>query len=454
MNNFLTRSNKPLVAGLKREDVEDFLFHHFRYANLQKSGNVRGTKDQRFTSNEEFWKRVLSLERLDKIGLRWVELIGFQLVDWYPRSPGLFHTTQAIDARNEAEKYVTEEGGICFYEPQGKYHMLQGGIGAVRFKPITIGGTDYWLYTATSDIYCHTGIPISIPNDLIDRIGYAFNSSCKITGQVRFLPAFLEDQFTHLSRIPQIYIQVDNVQPLGRERKPAVRITPIVFFRASQEMGLDRKENVTYVTCSSDSLIELSRSAEWLEEYAEKYHGIIQTNFDQQQPVFADAPFSLQHVMSGKVDRYVLQEYHIEHAEIVCKTIETIHSEAMNMTQISVTLGDGTVVHGDVVVAKTIENSFNKVQTSDIPEGLKRQLKEFTKAVASMNRKLPKESAEQVARDLQTLTDEATSKSPRKEWWTLSIDGLTKAAKNVGEIGKPVIEIAGKLIPLLTAISK
>ena len=58
-----------------------------------------------------------------------------------------------------------------------------------------------------------------------------------------------------------------------------------------------------------------------------------------------------------------------------------------------------------------------------------------------MGEALPQEKAEQVARDLQTLVAEASSKKPRKQWWQLSIEGLKKTAKDVGEIGKPVLEL-------------
>lgn len=63
-----------------------------------------------------------------------------------------------------------------------------------------------------------------------------------------------------------------------------------------------------------------------------------------------------------------------------------------------------------------------------------------------------KEGAEQVARDLETLTAEATSKEPRRKWWELSIEGLKDAAKNIGEIGKPVLELATRIVAILSGL--
>jgi hypothetical protein len=448
---------KPAVAGLDSRTSIEFILHHLRNANLQRAGMVNSqASDLTFSSNEQFWESILHppYGERKRIGLRWVELIGFQLVDWFPRAPGLYHTDNAEYARREAGNHVREQDGILFYEPRGKLHMLEGGIGSVRFKPISLPEGEYWLGTATSDNFCHSGVPIAIPNDLIDDIEFAFHQLSKITGQVKFLPEFLEPHFLHQSRIPQIYVEVNNAAPLGREKRPSVKVTPMVFFSGGRNVGLETNENVTYVTCNSNSPLALNNAVEWLEWYAEKYAGKIITNFDQQEPTFANAPFSLQNVMGGKVDPYILNHYDIENAELICQEIKYLHIKEMTMTKISVKLGDGTVVYGDVVVANSIQNSFNTASKADIPNDLKELLKELTKSVAKMSENLAKEDAKIVARDLENLTAEATSKTPRKQWWQLSVKGLTKAAKDIGEIGKPVLELAAKIVSILTVMPK
>lgn len=444
--------SRPAVAGFRRHQSKEFLIDHLKNANWQREGTVnQDAQDVKFSSNEQFWEAVLFSRR--GIGLRWVELIDFQVTDWFPRTPGLYFSPNAKRARREAEHYVTREQGLEFYEPRGKMHMIQGGIGSVRFKPINFGHDDYWLCTATSSRYCHSGIPLAIPNILMEKIGFDFLYKFDISGQVRFLPDFLERHFYHMSRIPQIYISVDNIIPKRTFRNLPVKITPMVFFTGGQNMGLEQQENVTFVTCRSDSFDELDAASEWVDWYARRYEGKIITNFDQQRLIFEDAPFSLQNVMNGNIRERDLQQFHIQNAEVVVNSVNSLSMERVSMTKIDVKLGDNAVIHGDFVVANSIKNSFNQANSADISDELKTTLKNLAIAVGKMSEGLPDDQAKVVARDLETLTGEATSSSPRRRWWELSIEGLKKAAQDVGEIGRPVLELASQIVPLLLAAS-
>lgn len=111
----------------------------------------------------------------------------------------------------------------------------------------------------------------------------------------------------------------------------------------------------------------------------------------------------------------------------------------------------GSTIHGDVnqVVAHTISDSFNKIKQSDAPDELKLKLEELNKAVAEMCKQLPEEKQKEVVQDLKVLTDEATSKTPRKKWYDLSAEGLIEAAKAVGEIATPVITTAKAVLAFL-----
>lgn len=105
---------------------------------------------------------------------------------------------------------------------------------------------------------------------------------------------------------------------------------------------------------------------------------------------------------------------------------------------------------GDIVLASTIQNSFNKAEAADIQAELKETLKQLAEAVDAMNKSLPEEQSIEVAEDLGKLVDEATKPNPNKKWYSVSIEGLIKAAENLDKLGEPVINLSRKVLSLLT----
>lgn len=92
-------------------------------------------------------------------------------------------------------------------------------------------------------------------------------------------------------------------------------------------------------------------------------------------------------------------------------------------------------------------------EITGVSTDIKPLLDQLAQAVENMSSELPDEVARQVRQDLSVLIGEAGSKTARKEWWQLSAEGLKKAATDVGEIGKPVLELVSRIVPLLLAIS-
>jgi len=70
--------------------------------------------------------------------------------------------------------------------------------------------------------------------------------------------------------------------------------------------------------------------------------------------------------------------------------------------------------------------------------------------VDAMSKSLPTEQAIEVTEDLGKLVDEATKPKPNKKWYSVSIEGLIKAAENLDKLGEPVINLSRKVLSLLT----
>jgi len=138
-------------------------------------------------------------------------------------------------------------------------------------------------------------------------------------------------------------------------------------------------------------------------------------------------------------------------------SVESIQGDKiMSQTKkdnIEVQLGNNAHISGDFIVAKSIDNSFNKISSSGLSDELKILLKELSIEVGKMVEHLPKDEAEEIAEDFDTLSNQVISEKPKRKWWSVSIDGLTKAAENLGKIGTPVLELISKIVPLLVKIS-
>jgi hypothetical protein len=89
------------------------------------------------------------------------------------------------------------------------------------------------------------------------------------------------------------------------------------------------------------------------------------------------------------------------------------------------------------------------VESSDVPDELRKTLEQLIKSVDAMKKNLPEEQAATVVEDLGELVNQATKEFPNKRRYLVSAEGLIKAAQNVGKIGKPVIKLAGRVLRLL-----
>jgi internalin A len=130
----------------------------------------------------------------------------------------------------------------------------------------------------------------------------------------------------------------------------------------------------------------------------------------------------------------------------------TGHDKSISAGERGVVVGGN--VSGDLVTgekSQLILDSYNKIASAEIPPELKETLQQLTDAVSVMNQELPEEQAAEAAEDLGKLVDEAVKPRPNKKWYSVSIEGLIKAAENLGKVGEPVIKLAGKILSLLAA---
>jgi small GTP-binding protein len=115
-------------------------------------------------------------------------------------------------------------------------------------------------------------------------------------------------------------------------------------------------------------------------------------------------------------------------------------------------IGDRAQISAPVIIADTIESSFNQLTEAELDPEIKQLLDQLLKEIVEINKQVPPEQAEDaaaMARDAEVLVKEATSPKPRRKWYEVSVEGLIQAAENIGQIAKPVLDIVLQLKPLL-----
>jgi hypothetical protein len=148
----------------------------------------------------------------------------------------------------------------------------------------------------------------------------------------------------------------------------------------------------------------------------------------------------------------LLVNINVERAEFYiayAKEIKEVKGDVGYGYKQEIKVGDHATFYGDIVAGDYIRDSYNRAAESDKSEELKELLKELALAVGNLTGELAEEKAKEVADDLETFTKEAVRENPRRKWWELSAEGIKEAAQSVGEVGKTVLDLLARLLPLL-----
>lgn len=174
---------------------------------------------------------------------------------------------------------------------------------------------------------------------------------------------------------------------------------------------------------------------------------------DREDKIQCQVSYEMVNVFS-LVDDLVIKRYSsVEYETPFIQNIyygDHIDQGEKKMSKIKQTINNSSI-NGSVVAAENIKESFNVISNSSASDDLKNQLKQLAEAVDLMIKELPKEKAEEVSDDMKRLAEEAVKKKPNRKWYSVSIDGLIKAAENLDKLGKPVISLSRKILSILTA---
>jgi hypothetical protein len=316
-----------LVKGLAPEDIAFIISAQLNLANyLHPPEELPLQPDKTYADNQTLWADVLAKKLRARLTL---QLTNFLLCDWFPRSPGLYYTDQAQHARQEAQyfrEFVPEPTGETnlenqyqinddapdfthIYNPYGKLSMLKGGIGSVRLCEKEIGGGVVWFMSASQTPVAHEGFPVALPDDLYQRHYDQLHEqgflACTLVGKLQNLPQDLEILYKDYTGVPRLYLLVEELRPLPTpDLAQPFRVSVAASFISDYESPGWNRMYASYVTFYPQLQDSLERRIDWLENryVKSRYQGQIVTDFDEREFHFPNVAFSLDKVMTNRLN--------------------------------------------------------------------------------------------------------------------------------------------------------
>ena len=423
---------------------------------FKKTEPLKGpTHSYQVVNEEQFWGRS------GEVLFGSIDLKGFRITDWFPRAPGLFWSPQARMEREYVYGNRPERDpdlGLI-YTPESKMGLIEGGgIGTIRLRPRPVDKNLCWFGTALTGTHCHVGIPLAIPEGLLQQSGIGWGDMVNLKGHVRFLQDVgLEDVAREFHGVRPILVVVDELEGTVTRRKPddPIIITPVALFQTDGDCY--ERSKYSFVQCAAGSDSELDQATEWIEKYSAKHSGHIITNFDEQKPILADAPLSYQRLVSKTYDKSVIKEFT---GTMFVERIDNLVHEQNTFKFGDLNIGHNINVSGPAIIA--IDSTLNNVsQTISSASGLNDQQKrDLDQMVQSLRTQLDalKATHADEAKEIADAVDKAVtnaSKPPQERkasMLQLSAKGLKEAAQLVGDVAPGVLATAGLIAKFVVGL--
>ena len=436
-------------------------------ANLTFSaGFSTGRSSARFATNEDFWGAVLR-DRL-RSGSR-VRLKSFGVLEWFPRSPGLFHTADAAHKREMAghDRYPatnelvsalrTVDSSLAVYNTYGKSTMLAGGYGCVRLRDKVTDQGRLWFMSASSSLVAHEGVPVGLPEHIRDQIIDEISERGVVVGDLHgrllFVPELLNPLYSDYREVPQLYLLVERFQPTPgrREGSKPVASAAVTFAR---DPGSDHHRftcAAAYVPFRPGADGDFDRRRDWLAIYVDHHNGRVITDFDEHRSHFPHAAFSLEKISQGRLDmdeitRALLPDRSRRYrsGEIEVNIQQLIVSQShltFERTKIGQVMGDSfsNIGAGAVIINRSLlTNAMNRVAGTD---------GDTAAALQAIAQHVQRSGNQDAGENLDGLLEEMDRPEPRKSRLKTFWDGLVAVLPSVVQLGaasEKMIELVSK----------
>jgi hypothetical protein len=315
VNSQVLSALKPMVGYIAK------YFGIQRFIQISARALQRGTRE--YHSEEAFWRDLIGRDsrgglaetplQLNDIAV----LRGFQLSEWFPRSPGTYWTPDGRARREWAAGHKeTWDEETEVLTPMAKTRLVTGGVGTCRVKAHKgDNGRGYGVLCATSSGICDAGIPVVVGEDLynsvLDLLHDGKGVEANVTGQLLVLPFDCEelllgargaeipdDMRSFLTTpldVPCYYLRVESRLHL----KPLLSDFKLESSAWTLYSDADGAWSFTYAGFDPMERGAVDRATEFLVQYVRRHRGTrIYTDFDEHLKRL-DARHPLDKVMSG-----------------------------------------------------------------------------------------------------------------------------------------------------------
>jgi len=311
---------------LSNADLTDYLLTRMLLKRLTMK--ITNRSSAKYDSEINLWNDLSKSNLSDSQN---IILEKFNVMEWIPRSPGLYHTKFAASERRNASGFVTEMFDRRYvYEPYGKLAMVRGGVGCLRLLPKEVGGETMRFLCATNSGVVHKGFVIAMKQDIFSKIDDQLQNtgafSAKLKGEIRYLFENQDDIPVYWGdKIPRAYLLIEDLSDIGPpEPDKSLDVTAAVTF-GMKEAGYLQEPKFTYSHFDPTKNHDIEKCVDWIEKaYVQEYqNGVVLTDFDEKQSHFTNTVFPISDLMNPNLTRESLSEFfnklNIKHNEHISK---------------------------------------------------------------------------------------------------------------------------------------
>jgi hypothetical protein len=462
-----TKEQAALLQDLRQRTLRDTFLGRADYQQLCQTHRVLDDGVQNHAWLLDILDRlgvIIHFKRLPfqdgyVLNPRWLTYGVYALM--YAKEPRL--TSHAVAALLSREEVRDEAGNVLTYPPE-KCGLIMEAMREFKLC--------YSLPNQTGNLIIPALLPADAPPFVFDKanaLAFAFAFKGFLPRHV--LPELIVNQHAHIQQQGQQQVVWQHGVLLAPARWDAQALLQVDYHARTLSIWITGNAARDYlmvlrddihgilarISIAFDELITLPMSARI---HPDRLHFMMaeQANF---RIILAQDRLRRNEYISASEAIYdvdkILQRFVPEATRAA--NLQTIHIHNSNDFSIEGTkMGNhttnitGSTIHGNVISAEKIKNSFNQLAASPAPDEVKQLLDKLLKEIQALHQiatDLQKAEVGKMLEEANTIIEETARPEPRKRWYQASLGGIVDAAQKVGVIGQSVLDTAQLLGPLL-----